>query len=77
MSASLHDAISFAREPSAEARSEAGTPAYRGALGAIRLYFARKHAAYRLNCLSDRTLADIGVARAEIPGVVRHNLRRG
>jgi uncharacterized protein YjiS (DUF1127 family) len=82
MSATLHAPMSFA--PDAVAAPGAvtpatmpGNPAYRGVVGGVRLFFARKHAEFRLSCLSDRVLADIGITRESIPAVVRGNIRRG
>lgn len=76
MSATLQSQISFAPEAAGRV-STSVAPTFRGPFGAVRLYIARKHAEFRLNCLSDRVLADIGVARENIPAVVRGHLRRG
>ena len=77
MSATLHNSAAFSSAAAAAGSTGKRAPSYRGILGAVRLHFARKRAVYRLDCLSDRALADIGIDRAEIRAVVHHNLRRG
>ncbi len=77
MSATLHEPAAFSSATPAAGSTGMRAPSYRGILGAVRLHFARKRAVYRLDCLSDRALADIGIDRTEIRAVVRRNLRRG
>jgi uncharacterized protein YjiS (DUF1127 family) len=49
-----------------------------GRLGiAVRSWYRRKRAIAALQALSDRSLADIGIARSEIEAVVGEHHRRG